>query len=578
VTGRILVLAALLAAVPPGAARAQRVADPINRAFALERQGDHAGAAAAFRETLRARPADLGALLGLERVLTPLGRVGEMAPQVRDALALAPTNGQFLALSVRVWAAGGQPDSARATVERWAALDRRAEGPFREWFNAALLARDVAQARAAITLGRQRLGRNGALAGDMAHLLVLQNDHAGSVPEWVLATADFPGYRATAVAALGDAPTRAQPAILARLAKESDPAARIIEASVRARYGDPTGGMRVLSAALPQDRGRAVEELRAFAELLKDERTDAAHRARGTALELMSQRQPAVQARSTRVEAAKEYAAGGARDDAQRVLSAVSADPGPGETSRGATATLIGVLVQDGKVEEAGRRLREVEGKIPAEEYDALRRQVALGWARAGEGARADSLMAADSTVEGQAVAGRIRLLRGDVRAGVELLRAAGPYVGTREEATERAALLSLLQNVEAESLPALGAAFTALARGDTAKAAERAAEAAGELEPARGGAALRLLAGRWALAANRQDDAERLFREAAEGGVASVAPSAELDLARLLLARGKRQEAQRQLEHLILTYPSSALVPQARRVLDESRGGVPSS
>jgi hypothetical protein len=29
-------------------------------------------------------------------------------------------------------------------------------------------------------------------------------------------------------------------------------------------------------------------------------------------------------------------------------------------------------------------------------------------------------------------------------------------------------------------------------------------------------------------------------------------------------------------LEHLILTYPESALVPQARRLLDQARGGVP--
>jgi hypothetical protein len=29
-------------------------------------------------------------------------------------------------------------------------------------------------------------------------------------------------------------------------------------------------------------------------------------------------------------------------------------------------------------------------------------------------------------------------------------------------------------------------------------------------------------------------------------------------------------------LEHLILTYPESALVPQARRTLDQARGAVP--
>jgi outer membrane protein assembly factor BamD (BamD/ComL family) len=34
--------------------------------------------------------------------------------------------------------------------------------------------------------------------------------------------------------------------------------------------------------------------------------------------------------------------------------------------------------------------------------------------------------------------------------------------------------------------------------------------------------------------------------------------------------------EAVNVLEHMILTYPNSALVPQARRKLDEARGAVP--
>ena len=34
--------------------------------------------------------------------------------------------------------------------------------------------------------------------------------------------------------------------------------------------------------------------------------------------------------------------------------------------------------------------------------------------------------------------------------------------------------------------------------------------------------------------------------------------------------------KAMAQLEHLILTYPESALVPQARRTLDLARGAVP--
>jgi outer membrane protein assembly factor BamD (BamD/ComL family) len=40
----------------------------------------------------------------------------------------------------------------------------------------------------------------------------------------------------------------------------------------------------------------------------------------------------------------------------------------------------------------------------------------------------------------------------------------------------------------------------------------------------------------------------------------------------------GKPRESIQHLEHLILTYPQSALVPEARRRLDQERGKVPHS
>jgi len=49
-------------------------------------------------------------------------------------------------------------------------------------------------------------------------------------------------------------------------------------------------------------------------------------------------------------------------------------------------------------------------------------------------------------------------------------------------------------------------------------------------------------------------------------------APEAELAWARALLARGERAQAAERLEHLIVTYPSSALVPIARRELERAK------
>ena len=50
-------------------------------------------------------------------------------------------------------------------------------------------------------------------------------------------------------------------------------------------------------------------------------------------------------------------------------------------------------------------------------------------------------------------------------------------------------------------------------------------------------------------------------------------AAEADLSWARSLASRGDNAGARTRLEHLILTYPSSALVPQARRALDQIGG-----
>jgi hypothetical protein len=67
------------------------------------------------------------------------------------------------------------------------------------------------------------------------------------------------------------------------------------------------------------------------------------------------------------------------------------------------------------------------------------------------------------------------------------------------------------------------------------------------------------------------------MLRAADNPAAPAVAPVAELELARLMLAAARRSEAQGMLEHLILTYPASAVVPEARRVLDVVKGAVPS-
>jgi hypothetical protein len=188
----------------------------------------------------------------------------------------------------------------------------------------------------------------------------------------------------------------------------------------------------------------------------------------------------------------------------------------------------------------------------------------------------AEAAIAADSSVEGLALRGQIRLYQGDISGALELFKAAGPYAGDRAEATHRTTLLALLQPLERDSMPELGRALLQLDQGDTAQATAGLERVADELPASHGGAELYLLAGRLSAASGKPEEAERLLRAAAAKEAPSTAPAAELALAELLISGQRGAEAVEVLEHLILTHPQSALVPQARRKLDQARGAVP--
>src|SRR5437016_10163244 len=67
-------------------------AQAIGQGFELERAGQYEQAAAMYLAALRADPTNLPALLGLERVLPPLNRLGELLPAAQRTPARAPGN------------------------------------------------------------------------------------------------------------------------------------------------------------------------------------------------------------------------------------------------------------------------------------------------------------------------------------------------------------------------------------------------------------------------------------------------------------------------------------------------------
>ncbi len=572
---RALLLLLLLAGFP---GRVSAQAEMMTRAYELERRSDFAAASETYLQVLRQYPDNLSALLGLERSLGPVRRDAELALPAEALLASNPAIIAAYSVAMRGWAAANRPDSVAGVAKRWAKMEPGSEAPYRDWGNTLLGQRDGSGARRAYLTGRERLGDPAALAGEMALLAAAQNNWEEAAREWALAMDRYPGYRLSARNALARAPAAEHDRILRQMSRGT-PAARRLGAELGVQWGDPSAAYALLMTSLPESNGESVEALRQFLDAARGVEGPEAARVRGQTLEQMADRSTGTGASRHRLEAARAYADAGDAGSARRMLGTLAADGStPPEMAASATATLVTVLLREGQVAEAQRQLDQLRANLGQENADRLTLQVAEGWIRQGDLDRAAAVLASDSTVEAMAMTGLIQLYRGDLSGASTALRAAGPFAGTREEATARTAMLALIQPIEGDSLPALGSALLALARGDSAAAVAGLIAAADGLPAAAGGAELRLLAGRVEVARGHDEQGERLLRAAADSTAPATAPAAELALARLLLSLGRTGEAVEQLEHLILAYPGSAAVPQARRVLDAARGGIPES
>lgn len=567
-------VASLSAQQPPDRLTVPRADDHVGMGMLFERREQHADAAAQYRLALEKKPADAAALMGLERVLGPMGKRGEIATPLASALRSDSTNIGVLMIAVRHFARTGARDSLRKYVDRWVAKTPNDDSPFREWSQAALEGRDLPSAKEALTEGRRRIADGQSLTPELAQLLQAEGDYAGAVREWATVLATSPLYRNGALILLGQTPPAQRTALRTALAREeaATPALRPLHALLAARWGEAEAGFEMLRRALPADATAGGALLGTFLDEIRARNDVATLRVRAAALQALAERQQGQVAVRTMMDAARTYADAGMEAEARRLLAAVasSGNAPPGMATNASTA-LLGVLIAEGKAAEAEQVLRDLAGSIDLDERERQARRVALAWVKRGDFDRADAIVARDSSIAGFDLRGRLRLYRGDLAGATVLLKEAGPFDEERDHAVERVTLLALLQAIAKDSLPALGAALFALERGDSA-AGGAALEALAPSLPPAGAAETRLLAGR--VAAGRRDTAAafRLLAAADLPDWPGTAAQARLELARLHLAAGRRREAGDLLERLILDFPQSAVVPEARRLRDTLR------
>ena len=566
-------------AVASGAARPLEAQAVLGPAFEHERAGRPAQAATAYLNVLRADPASLAALLGLERVLPGLGRLRELIPLIQRARAAAPDNALVRGIELRMYATLGEVDSVAAVVQRWAKAAPRDETPYREWAVVLQDRRLWDEARRALLQGRAALERPAALAIEMAELEQRVGNWEASAREWALAVGATASHHANAVSQLEHGPPDQRPRILRQLTTAGEPRAQRVAAELLVAWGEPLRGWELLEATLVDPPPDAPMATRRFADRAGAVGTVEGRQAQALALERFADLAPPPMAARARAEATRAFLAAGDRAGARRTLDRMSSDINvPLESQLLAQTAFVQALIDEGQLDSAAQRLAKLDERVAAEEQQILR--LSLARARIGRGQLdlAAQTLAGDSSVAALAAQGWIALYRGHLKDAAALFRAAGPYAGERRDATERTTALALLQQIKVDTLPELGAAMLQLARGDSVAAISALQRAAAKL--ASGGRPdVMLVAGQVAAKLTGHDaEAVALLSDVAKTGTGAAAPAAELAWARLLVRQGLLQDAIARLEHLILTYPGSAFVPEARRELERARGAVPRS
>jgi tetratricopeptide (TPR) repeat protein len=557
----------------PALARGQA----IGPGFELERSGKYADAANVYFTTVRTDPTNVPALLGLERTLFVLNRMPELLPLVQRARMRAPENVALRSLEVRTYAHLNQHDSLEAVVRRWAATAPQSDAPYREWGLALADRRMYDDARRALLIGRRTLGGEGILAIELAELEQRAGNWEAAAREWARAIAQSHDVAPNAATQLAEAPSVMRDRVLrVLLPPEANRSARRLAAEVLLMWGRPSEAWAAMESTLGGRDPETQVDLRRFTDLAAGISTPDGHRVRGLALNRWADLLPSPLAERTRAEAVRELLEANDRASARRVLEAHSGGQGVTQVA------LLQLMIADGQLDAVERRLGTDTGvALPAEDRASLKLALARARIARGELDRAAAALGNDSSVAAIAQRGWIALYRGDLKAATDAFRIAGPYAGDRASATDRTAMLALLQRVQEPSSPELGAALLMLARGDSAAALGALRRAAGQLPLQGGRLEVQLIAGQVAarLGAQQEVTAVALFDEIVRAGGDGAAPAAaELEWSRLLIRRGQPAEAIPHLEHLILTYPNSAVVPEARRELERARGAIPKS
>lgn len=560
------VVMALACGVPRSPLRAQEEEPPeVMRGLELESLGKNREAAQLFRSALRKTPTP-GGLLGLERVYAELGTSDSLLAPLDTLIALHPREPIYRSVQLRTLQILRREDALRAAFERWTRVVPRDPTPYREYARMLIQLGRTQQADSVVQLSRRALGAGGGreLAFETAQLRAAQGLWEQSAVAWREALADSPYLASAAGYALAPTPMATRDAVRAQLiSAPTSVGSRRALAELEMNWGRPLEAWEALRVLRPDSASASA--WREFGErALAEERYTVAREALAAALGVRRSSELAF-------EAATAALRGGAPAEVFTLAPLGDTDAAREREARDLLPLHVDALSALGRAGEAERLVDRYDRWLAPGQRRRLSRSLATAWVRAGDLARARAaLQAAGSEADSSEATGWLALYEGRLGEARAMLKNA------HDPTPELAFALGIVSRTRGDEGPVLGAGFLALARGDSAAAATKFVEAAAEHPEAAsalllGAARLRLVHGDpagatalWSRIVSRHADTP----EAAE---------AELDWARALRRGGDVTGAIAHLEHLILSAPQSALLPQARRELDLARAAVPS-
>lgn len=531
----------------------------VSKAVDLEQSGRWVDAIAAWRGVLAAGEVEQAAL-GLERVFSQLGQEDSIRVLADTLVATRPANRVLRSIQIRTLRSLGRLDDEGRAFEAWVAAAPGEAAPYQVYGNQLLMDGRAARADTILQRGVQHAGA-AAFQLELAQLYVSLGRWARGAAAWREIVAAEPYMDQSALFSLGAVPAGERDSVRAALsASPMSVGARKVLGMLELLWLDAREGWRILSALSVADSAYAT-----WADFASGAERQGAWIPAREALLRMSSVKPEL---SVLLRAAAASVSGGEPEAALPILAGARR-LGDGTALRTRVLPLeVRALTTMGRAGEAEALVRKDGAQADEGTRQAYARQIAWGWVRAGEVEKARAALAGASADDDEEVSGWIALFEGNLvqaRAGLRRPADATPDVVTA---------MAMLGRTRADTNADVGAAFLALARRDTAAAANGFERAAGEL----GGAAPLMLAFAARLWAAKKSDAAAIAlwgRIVERYPKSPEAPESDLEWARTLRRKGDASGARERLEHLVISYPESALVPQARRELESLQGGA---